>query len=230
MEDRLPPGGELVADAGRGPIVVVAGLPGAGKSTALRGLACGNPPDGGGKRDGGNPLEVGSMPDDATIPHEGPGGSLVVDSATVRRRLRARLPVVPYALLRPLVHAVHWVRVAVFAVRENRALLIHETATRPLARAVLAGLSRLGRRPLRLVWIEVPSQAAREGQERRGRIIRRRAFRRHLRRIGRRHPAVAARNWDAVYRTDRAGAAQSILTALSENPAPNGRARIDRRT
>src|SRR5215216_1996980 len=61
--------------------VVVAGIPGAGKTTFIAWTVR-------------------------------PGDARVLDSAQVRRRLRARLGRrVPYALYRPLVHALHLLRV-----------------------------------------------------------------------------------------------------------------------
>lgn len=168
--------------------MVVAGIPGAGKSTTLRGLS----------------------------ETDLPGGVRIVDSESVRRSLQSKLPGVPYLFLRPLVHTVHWVRIAVLAVAETRPLLIHETATRPVSRAALLAIARLGHRPARLVWIEVPPEIAQRGQLTRARVVRARAFRRHVRRINHRHPAeAAARNWDSVDRTDRAGARSAVIAAVS---------------
>jgi predicted kinase len=182
----------LVGGAARGPFVVVAGIPGAGKTTALHEF-------------------VDSCP---------PGGPLVVDSDSVRRRIRARLPGVPYPVQRPLVHAVHWVRVVVLAVTEPRPLLIHETATRALSRAVLLRIARLARRPARMVWIDVDAETARQGQLARERVIRSRAFRRHLRWVNRSNPPQAVlTTWDTVRRTDREGAVHAIRV-LAEHPLP----------
>jgi predicted kinase len=182
----------LVGGAVRGPLVVVAGIPGAGKATALHEF-------------------VDSCP---------PGGPLVVDSDSVHRRIRARLPGVPYPVQRPLVHVVHWVRVVILAVTEPRPLLIHETATRALSRALLLRIARLARRPARMVWIDVDAETARQGQLARERVIRSRAFQRHLRWVNRSNPPQAAlTTWDTVRRTDREGAVHAIR-ALAGHSLP----------
>jgi predicted kinase len=182
----------LVGGAGRGPLVVVAGIPGAGKTTALHEFAADACPN---------------------------GGPLVVDSDSVRRRIQARLPGVPYPVLRPLVHTVHWTRVVALAVTEPRALLIHETATRPLSRALLLRIARLAHRPARMVWIDVDAETARQGQLARDRVIRPRSFRRHLRRVNRSDPPQAAVTaWDAVRRTDREGAVHAIRVLAGHTP------------
>lgn len=174
------------AAGGPGPMVVVAGLPGAGKTTVLEALA--------------------SLDADREL--------VVLDSAVVRRWLRAWCRPVPYPLLRPVVHAVHWARVAALACLGRRPLVIHETATRPLARRALRVLARCGRRRAVLVWIEVPADVARHGQVVRGRVVRRRAFARHVRWIRREHPARSATGaWDAVHRTDREGALAVVAAA-----------------
>ena len=140
---------------------------------------------------------------------------LVVDSDTVRRSLQSQVPGIPYWVLRPVVHAVHWARIAVLAVAETGPLLIHETATRPTSRALLVRIAWCTRRPARMVWIDVDAETARRGQVARDRMIRPRAFRRHLRWVGTADPPVAAADtWDAVSRTDRANAVQTIKAAM----------------
>lgn len=179
------------ARGGRGPLVVVAGLPGAGKSTALEALQA-----------------------------RGATSRLVVlDSASVRRWLQTRLVRIPYPVLRPVVHATHWMRIFVLVLTECQPLVIHETATRPVSRRVLRTLARCGRRPAHLVWIDVPDGVALRGQADRRRVIRPRAFARHLRHVEHTHPVAAAQlTWDAVYRTDRDGAPGVIITACSTEP------------
>lgn len=180
---------------GRAPFVVVAGIPGAGKTTALREL-------------------VAAQPD---------CGLLVVDSDSVRRSVQARFPAVPYRILRPVVHTVHWIRVVVLAGVEPRALLVHETATRTASRAALLRIARWSGRPARLVWIDVDAETARRGQVLRDRVIRARSFRRHVSRVLRRDPARAAgAGWDDVRRTDREGAVAAI-GAAARAPVPAGR-------
>lgn len=194
----------------RGPLVVVAGIPGAGKSAALQKL----------RQD----LPAGS------VSHRSPDGDRVVlDSASVRLWLRSRLPQVPYPLLRPVVHTAHWARILILTLTQPRPLVIHETATRPLVRGALRALARCARRPVRLVWIEVPAPVALHGQIDRCRVIRPHAFARHLRRIEQEHPAIAARRtWDTVYVTDRDTAPAAILAACTcENTPPSSTTRSE---
>ncbi|HEY6796508.1 MAG TPA: AAA family ATPase [Kineosporiaceae bacterium] len=163
----------------------MAGIPGAGKSTAL------------------DTLEQGLRTTSAS--HGPPSGDLVIlDSGSVRRWLCARLPRVSYPLLRPVVHVTHWARILARALTEPRPLVVHETATRALTRQALRALAQCGRRPAHLVWIDVPAPVALRGQIDRCRLIRPRAFARHLQRVEQEHPATAARRtWDTVRVTDR---------------------------
>lgn len=171
---------------GRGALVVVAGIPGAGKTTALREVAGeGSPPD-----------------------------LLVVDSDSVRRGLQARLPGVPYRVFRPVVHTVHWCRVAVLAFAVGGPLLVHETATRRASRAVLLRIARLADRPARLVWLDVDAATAWRGQVVRDRVIRSGSFHRHVRRVECLDPATGAGpGWDSVCRTDREHCVAAISRA-----------------
>src|SRR5919107_1001908 len=76
-----------------------------------------------------------------------PGDARVLDSAQVRRRLRARLGRrVPYALYRPLVHVIHLLRVwRALAAREP--VVVHDCATRgPLRRLIAPRAPRARRR------------------------------------------------------------------------------------
>jgi predicted kinase len=134
-----------------GAAVIVGGIPGAGKTTFLA----------------------------RTVR---PGNARVLDSAQVRRRLRARLGRrVPYALYRPLVHAIHLLCVW-RALAGRGPVVIHDCATRgPLRRLMLRRAARAGR-PVCLLLLEVDPVVARGGQHARGRLVRRRAMRRHERR------------------------------------------------
>lgn len=174
------------AQPGRPALVVLAGIPGAGKSTTLR------------KLDRARLLD----------------GAHVLDTDAARGWLQEHLRRAPYPLLRPLVHTAHWARVIVLIFTAPRPLVVHDTATRALSRAVLLRLARFARRPARLVWIETEPLLARQGQLARGRVLRQAAFAGHVRRISRCHPAAAAGPaWDQVQRTDRQGAAAAVLAA-----------------
>ena len=132
---------------GRGPLVVVAGLPGAGKTTALRALAA---------RD----IAVGLV---------------VLDPSAIHQLMLVRLGRIPYGAYRPVVHIAHWMRIVVLALTGSLPLVVHETATRPVSRWLLRRLARLARRPARLVWLETASEIALTGQVSRGRTVKERA-------------------------------------------------------
>jgi hypothetical protein len=182
-----PAGDRTTRQGGRAALVVVAGIPGAGKSTALRQLVRAH------------------LLDDAQV----------VDADAIRRWLAVRLPRVPYAVLRPLVHSTHWARIVVLTFADARPLVVHDTATRARSRAALLTLARLARRPARMLWIDTDPLLARQGQVARGRVLGQATFERHVRRVRRCHPvqAVDAR-WDLVERTDRSGAADAILATV----------------
>jgi predicted kinase len=128
---------ELVYE--RGAVLLVAGLPGSGKSTFLRRTA--------------------------TAP-----GVVVLDSDDVRRRLRAvgiRGPL--EALLRPVVHLGHLVRVVRAVGGAGSAVIVHESGTRPRVRRALARLAARAGRPCHAVFLDVEARDAATAQRRRGR-------------------------------------------------------------
>ncbi|MFF2451328.1 AAA family ATPase [Isoptericola sp. NPDC058082] len=146
-----------VRGAGTGTFVLVGGVPGAGKSTALARVA-------------------GLRP-----------GVRVLDSETARRDLRGRVPRgVPYAVYRPVVHVRHLagvVRAVLGGPRDGTELLVvHDPATSRVRRWWWACLARrAGWSPV-LVMVDVERGEALSGQEVRGRRVRARAFARHWRR------------------------------------------------
>ncbi|GGM39881.1 hypothetical protein GCM10012275_08490 [Longimycelium tulufanense] len=140
---------------GRRDLLVVAGLPGAGKSTLLRLLHSG--------------AEI-----------------TVLDSEHVCAVLRGWLPPrLPYRWYRPLVHVLHRLRITAHAIAGPGPLVVHEPATRVTTRLAFVLLGALTRRPRRLLWIDATPDEALAGQRTRGRLIRPRSFRRHVRRAGR---------------------------------------------
>jgi len=139
--------------------LVIAGLPGAGKSTALRLLF--------------------DSSSDADQPPYGPGGSIVLDSNHVRNTWARRLSRVPYPLWRPVVHITHYARIR-RALRDNNGpVVIHECGTVGWSRQMITyWVTRQGR-PLHMLLLDVPAVIARAGQYSRGRRVNRSSFRRH---------------------------------------------------
>ncbi|WP_243655083.1 ATP-binding protein [Nocardia alba] len=146
----------------RSTVLVFAGVPGAGKSTALHRF-------------------FGSGPD-AEHPVRTASGALVLDSNHTRNRLRHRLGWAPYSLWRPLVHFAHY-RAIRDAVRDSDGpVAIHDCATFRWSRRLIARWSAQGRRELHMVLIDVPAEQARSGQISRGRSVNSLAFTGHCRR------------------------------------------------
>jgi len=134
-------------------VVVLAGMPGAGKSTLIGRL----------------------FPDGAY------GDVRVLDSGHVRERWVPVLGVLPYSCWRPLVHLTHYVGV-LRAMRGDGPVLVHECATRPWARRLIGWRARRSVRPIHLILLDVPGYLARDGQEARGRVVRSRSMATHCRR------------------------------------------------
>ena len=146
--------------AGRAPdLVVLGGVPGAGKSTVLRRLR--------------------RRPGVVVLDPDGHRDAL--------RRSVGR--VVPYRAYRPLVHALHTVDVLGALLRGpghgGSALVVHEPATRPRRTAALLRLARACGWRSALVYVDTPREAALAGQHARGRVLAARSFDRHWERWSR---------------------------------------------
>ena len=157
-------------------LLVVAGVPGAGKTTWLSRIHA--------------------------------PGSLVLDPEPIRARLARWLGPLPYRLWRPLVHAEHLARV-LLALPGGSGLIVHDTGTRGWRRWLLAALAdRLGRGG-HLLLLDVPAEAALEGQRERRRALGPAAFTAHWRRWRRLRevPAgLAGEGWASVRLLNRPGA------------------------
>ena len=137
-------------------LVVIGGLPGSGKTTLLRRLLDGSAGDGGGAVTG-------------------------LDSEDVAARLRAACPGVPYALLRPAVHAGHrWHVLRTIVGSAAPAVLLSDPWTSAPWRHAVRGAARRAGRTVQLVLLDVPAAVAAEGQRARGRAIPVRRMRRHV--------------------------------------------------
>lgn len=178
-------------------LVLVGGVPGAGKSTLLARVADDRP------------------------------GARVLDPDAHRRRMAALLPGVPYRLCRPVVHTLHAVDTLRAVLRGPAAypdgvLFVHDPATRSGRREALARLARwCGWQPV-LVLVDVPRQAALDGQVERGRVVRARSFARHWERSAAQRSgladAVATRrpvgSWAEVHLVDRSTALPAVRRLL----------------
>ncbi|MFC8047808.1 AAA family ATPase [Nocardia sp. NPDC057353] len=169
--------------------LVIAGIPGAGKSTALH-TFFGTPPD-------------------ADAPARAAQGALVVDSHQSRVRLRRRLAWLPYPLWRPVMHAAHYTAVRA-ALRGAGPVVIHDCGTYRWSRRMIARWTAAAGRELHVVMLDVAPEVARAGQRARGRRINPVTFALHCRRWrglvadAVRDTAAPGRTTSAVL-TDRAG-------------------------
>lgn len=136
-------------------LVVVGGVPGAGKSTAIA-QTVGLP--------GVRVLDPDQL------------------RSWWRGHLPARIP---YRAYRPVVHVGHTLRVlgALLArPSTGRRLVVHDPATRPHRRTVLVRLARLRGWTPALIYVDTDRVSARRGQVERGRVVRPSSFDGHWRR------------------------------------------------
>jgi energy-coupling factor transporter ATP-binding protein EcfA2 len=110
-----------------------------------------------------------------------PNGVRVLDSEPIRNRWRPVLRNLPYAVWRPALHLTYYVRV-LRAMRTNNPLVIHDCATKPMARQLIGRAAQLADRPVHLLMLDVPADLARQGQSNRGRIVRPGSMETHARR------------------------------------------------
>lgn len=144
----------------RADVIFVGGLPGAGKSTAIRAVA----------------------PDAVAV--------LVLDPERVRDGLARVTPTaLPYRWLRPIVHLAHYLAVVaalllgpglMLTLTGRGRLLIHDPATRPRRARALARLARARGWSSLALYLDVPAPVALTGQQERGRVVRAAAFTRHV--------------------------------------------------
>lgn len=175
--------------------VLVAGIPGAGKSTALRALA-------------------------GRVPH-----ARILDPEHLRDRVRRHFPDLRYSRYRPLVHLIAQLRVAWFILRGpgKRPLVVHEPGTRTRVRRALVRLARArGWRPA-LVFIDVTAAEATSGQRARGRVVGAPSFAAHMRRWNRLKErlgdGLVDEPWERITVVPRIGAVDAIAAQLAPAPA-----------
>ena len=145
-----------IEPAARRRLVLIGGLPGAGKTRLL-----------------------------STLLDPAPPGVLGLDSEQVAERLRSAGVPGPYRLLRPVVHAWHRLRVRRAIAGPVPVVVVTDPLTRGRRRAVLLDAAARAGRPVRLVLLDVDEAEAVEGQRSRSRVRGARSMARHVRRWNR---------------------------------------------
>ena len=130
-------------------LVVLAGLPGAGKSTLARSWA------------------------NST-------GVTVLDSEQITERLSPAARLVGYARVRPLVHALHLLRVGVALTGPTTQLVLTDPGTSPVRRRLVFALAHASGRRVHLRLLDVPAELAVAGQHSRQRVVPVSSMRRHI--------------------------------------------------
>ena len=165
-------------------VIVVGGVPGAGKSTAITRVTR----------------------TDASV--------VALDPDQQRAWLRSRLPDgTPYRLYRPVVHAAHLLRTLWHLVHgpvDGRTLVVHDPATRPRRRRLVAWLAQARGWQASLLLVDVDCASARIGQYERGRVVNASSFGAHWRRwlelreqLAEGPVAAGVGRWSSVTMVDR---------------------------
>jgi predicted kinase len=173
-------------------LVLVAGIPGAGKSTLMRTLR----PDRTLRISDSDPLR----------------------SAVMRLLPRG----MRYGLVRPVVHLLHRASVVCLALGPAATVVVHLPATPARLRRAVTALARLSRRTPHLVWLDVPAAEARDGQRARGRMVTSCSFERHARRAERTSEQIRGRRldegWATALRLDREAARAGLRIQIGGRP------------
>jgi hypothetical protein len=111
----------------------------------------------------------------------------------------------------------HRLRIVLTLLGPVGCVVVHLPATGAVTRAALLVLAALAVRDRYLVWVDVDPEEALHGQRSRGRVLRRRCFRRHARRgaaFGARLRAgYRPRGWRRVLVLDRGQAREGVVLA-----------------
>ncbi|MFC7219057.1 AAA family ATPase [Streptomyces polyrhachis] len=174
-----------------GDVVVVSGLPGAGKSTLMRRAV----PPGAWRVDSQDTRERWER--------------------ALELRLGPRLGrALPYGLYRPLVRAAHY-RGLWRALRSRTGLVVHDCGSQAWVRRWIVRAARREGRGVHLLLLDVPATTAWEGQRSRGRTVSAYAFARHRQSVGRLLRAARdgslAGEFDSAVVLDRERARSAVL-------------------
>lgn len=172
--------------------MLVAGLPGSGKSTILAGLP-------------------------ATE-----GVAVVDSQTQADRVARFLPPSVGYRRYRPLVHLLHRLAIVRAAALGPATVVVHLPATGARTRRAVASLAALTGRRAHLVWLAVAADEALRGQHERGRATPRPAFGRKSRRAVLVEESLRAGHvppgWADAVLLHRADAAEGLRAVLADLP------------
>lgn len=176
------------------PLLLLAGVPGAGKTEALRRVHASHP------------------------------DLRIADPEAVRDALRLKAPCLPYSLGRPIVHTIAHCALLIRILRiDGRPLIVHDPGTRRWSRSLMLRLALWrGWDPI-AIFIDVDRTTALAGQARRGRIVRTRSFHRHWYRWTQLRPRIIAgrdlspgERWPRTHIVDR----DSVITTLNRFLGP----------
>lgn len=146
-------------------VLIVAGIPGAGKTTLMR--------------------RIFGISGTETQPVCTAEGVHVLDSEQSRNYCRRCFHGIPYGVWRPAVHLLQYVRILRILSRKTP-VVIHETGTRFWIPSTIRFVSALRGWQLHVVLLDVPPPVAAASQSERKRVVRRRTFEMHCRRWQRR--------------------------------------------
>ena len=170
-------------------VILVGGVPGAGKSTAIRRATADQP------------------------------GVVVLDPENRARAIAKWLPVpLPYRAYRWTIHLVHTLDVLARLLPgpvPGQRLVVHDPGTRRRRRRLFVALARARGWRTALLYIDVDRDAARSGQRIRGRVLRASAFDRHWSRWEQLRTGLVAVNptdegWHRILLVDRDEAADAL--------------------
>ena len=191
-------GGPAVLSVPRRSFVLVAGIPGAGKSSMLA----------------RRPIAA--------------RGAVVLDSDPIREWLRAKLPDgTPYRWYRGLVHLWHRVQIVLAVLSTLGPVVVHMPATGAFTRFALVALAMLAWRRPYLVWVHAEPAEARRGQRDRGRVLRRSCFERHARLgaafVARLRAGHQPPGWHRVSLVERRQARYGLVLDTAPTGKPTGK-------
>lgn len=184
-------------------LLVVAGLPGSGKSTMLR-----------------------------QVSSSGPVTVLDSDQVRDRLAAILPAGV-PYSRYRPLVHVLHRLRTIAVAATASGPVAVHVPATAAVTRLSMVAIGALTGRPRHLLWLDCTPEQALAGQTARARVVPSASFGRHVARATRVRELVSGpqplRGWQSATIVDRSAVAVGLHLHAPAIEGGRDQYRADRR-